>query len=96
MKRSLLQVLPPGSSSMSHADADGEIVTACLTGPIGSASIVPGVPRFVPDEAYAGSFGRQWTHVAIPVGAVLRRLHIYQGGEAWFEVPVAVRGERPG
>jgi len=64
MKRSLLAMLPPRTSLVSQSESQGEVLTGQLLGPFGTAPIVDGVPRFVSDEAYAGSFGRQWRRFA--------------------------------
>lgn len=48
--------------STEEADSKGEVITGALTcmGCNNTYSIIRGIPRFVPNEDYAGSFGFQW------------------------------------
>lgn len=69
MREKLIEVLAePGTGAalrLEDARRDGEQITegrlvSELTG--AAFPIVRGIPRFVPDEAYTHSFGRQWNH----------------------------------
>ena len=70
MKQALLNLLAcpqcRGDLTLANSTGDAEILTgelrcaACAR----SFPIVGGIPRFVPDEEYAGSFGHQWLKYA--------------------------------
>jgi SAM-dependent methyltransferase len=60
VKRSFLEYLPAGAELEVVSEADGEVQEGRLIGEFGSASVIRGIPRFVPGSTYAHSFGLQW------------------------------------